>query len=120
MAVSEKIRVAMIGAGAMANKVHYPSLASFDDVEIVAVCAEADPEGQGRFYADGDTQGIVYNARELAGSEDLFALGGFQAKSREFLDGVRAGELPGSHFGDALKTMEVAEKILALAALEGV
>ena len=32
------IRIAMIGAGSMANQVHYPSLASFDDVEIAAVC----------------------------------------------------------------------------------
>jgi predicted dehydrogenase len=28
----------MIGAGEMANAVHYPSLASFDDVEIAAIC----------------------------------------------------------------------------------
>ena len=28
----------MIGAGGMANGVHYPSLDSFDDVEIIAVC----------------------------------------------------------------------------------
>jgi hypothetical protein len=33
-----KIRIAMIGAGGMANSVHYPSLASFNDVEIAAVC----------------------------------------------------------------------------------
>jgi len=38
-----KIRVAMIGAGGMANSVHYPSLASFPDVEIAAVC-DLDPE----------------------------------------------------------------------------
>src|SRR5713226_7577969 len=38
MRAVEKVRVAMIGAGGMANSVHYPSLASFDDVEIVAVC----------------------------------------------------------------------------------
>ena len=28
----------MIGAGSMANRVHYPSLASFDDVEMAAIC----------------------------------------------------------------------------------
>ena len=33
-----KVRVAMIGAGSMANHVHYPSLASFADVEIAAIC----------------------------------------------------------------------------------
>jgi predicted dehydrogenase len=30
--------MAMIGAGRMANQVHYPSLASFHDVEIAAIC----------------------------------------------------------------------------------
>lgn len=34
----EKVNVAMIGAGSLANSVHYPSLAEFDDVEIAAVC----------------------------------------------------------------------------------
>ena len=36
--LTENVRVAMIGAGSMANRVHYPSLASFDDVEIAAIC----------------------------------------------------------------------------------
>lgn len=34
----EKVKVGMIGAGGMANSVHYPSLAEFDDVEIAAIC----------------------------------------------------------------------------------
>jgi predicted dehydrogenase len=33
-----KIRIAIIGAGGMANQVHYPSLASFDDVELAGCC----------------------------------------------------------------------------------
>src|SRR4051812_36365583 len=36
--LENKVRVAIIGAGRMANNVHYPSLASFDDVEIVGIC----------------------------------------------------------------------------------
>jgi len=34
----EKVKVGMIGAGSLANSVHYPSLAEFDDVEIAAIC----------------------------------------------------------------------------------
>jgi predicted dehydrogenase len=34
----DKVRVAVIGAGALANQMHYPSLVSFDDVEVVACC----------------------------------------------------------------------------------
>ena len=33
-----KVRIAMVGAGNMANNVHYPSLASFGDVEIAGIC----------------------------------------------------------------------------------
>jgi virulence factor len=83
------------------------------------VCAEAEHEGKGRLYADGDTQGVEYDTRVVAGSDDLFVFGGFQAKNREFIDAVKEKRLPGSHFGDALKTMEVAEMILAQALLQG-
>ncbi|MEM3454518.1 MAG: Gfo/Idh/MocA family oxidoreductase [Thermoproteota archaeon] len=34
----DQIKVGFVGAGTMANKVHYPSLASFSDVKIVAIC----------------------------------------------------------------------------------
>ena len=33
-----KVRICMIGAGMMANKVHYPSLASFENVDMVGIC----------------------------------------------------------------------------------
>lgn len=87
------------------------------EMHAPCICAEADPEGQGILYADGDTQGVVSNTREVSGSDELYGFGGFRDKSREFLDCVRSGSRPGSHFGDALKTMEVAEKILAQALL---
>jgi predicted dehydrogenase len=85
------------------------------DVEMHApgICAEAEPEVGGRLYADGDTAGVHYDSRAIAGSEQFFVYGGFQAKNREFIDAVRDRRLPSSHFGDAIKTMEVAEKILA-------
>jgi virulence factor len=81
------------------------------------VCAEAEHEGKGYLYADGDTTGVEYDTREVAGSDENYVYGGFQAKNRDFIDAVKAGTLPGSHFGDAIKTMEVAEKILAKAVL---
>jgi len=34
----KKVKVALIGAGSMANSVHYPSLVEFPDVEIVGLC----------------------------------------------------------------------------------
>jgi predicted dehydrogenase len=34
----DKVRLALIGAGGMANSVHYPSLKEFKDVEMVGLC----------------------------------------------------------------------------------
>lgn len=89
------------------------------EMHAPGICAEAEHEGQGTLYADGDTQGVTYDTREVAGSDQFFVYGGFQAKNREFIDGVKTGQQPGSNFSDAVKTMEVAEKILAQALLEG-
>ena len=91
------------------------------DVEMHApgICAEAEHEGQGVLYADGDAQGMTYDTREVAGSDELYIYGGFQAKHREFLDCLRTRTLPQSHFGDAFKTMHAADTILAQALLAG-
>jgi len=83
------------------------------EMHAPGICAEAEHEGKGHLYADGDTKGVEYDTREVAGSNELFVYGGFQAKHREFIDAVRSGKQPGSHFGDAIRTMEVAERILA-------
>jgi virulence factor len=83
------------------------------EMHAPGICVEAEHEGDGRLYADGDTVGVRYNTCDVAGSKQLFIYGGFQAKSREFLDAVREGQQPSSCFADAIKTMEVAEKILA-------
>ena len=83
------------------------------EMHAPGICVEAEHEGKGRLYADGDTQGVEYDTRAVAGSDELFVYGGFQAKNREFIDAVRAHHQPPSNFADAIKTMEVAEKILA-------
>jgi len=89
------------------------------EMHAPGICAEAELEGKGHLYADGDTTGHEFDTREVAGSDEFFVFGGFRAKSREFIDSVRTGARPGSCFSDAVKTMEAAERILAAAALEG-
>ena len=54
-----KVRVFMVGAGGMANSVHYPSLAKFPDVEIVGVC-DLVPE---RVHGTCDKYGIAQENR---------------------------------------------------------
>jgi len=89
------------------------------EMHAPGICVEAEHEGQGIVYADGDTEGVVYDTREVAGSDDFFVYGGFQAKNREFIDCVKTGQQPSSNFSDAVKTMEVVEKILAQTLLRG-
>lgn len=89
------------------------------EMHAPGICAEAEHEGEGYLYADGDTKGIAYDTREVAGSNESRVFAGFEAKNREFIDCVKAGRQPGSNFSDAVKTMEVADKILAQALLAG-
>ena len=89
------------------------------EMHAPGICVEAELEDIGTLYADGDTQGVAYDTREVAGSDELYVYGGFRAKNREFIDCLKSGEQPSSHFGDAVKTMEVAETILAQALLRG-
>ena len=80
---------------------------------------DAEHEGKGYLYADGSTTPVEYDTREVAGSDQLWVYGGFQAKNREFIDAVKTGGQPGSNFSDAVKTMEAADRMLAMALLEG-
>ncbi|RIK43327.1 MAG: gfo/Idh/MocA family oxidoreductase [Chloroflexi bacterium] len=88
------------------------------EMHAPGICAEAEHEGKGRLYADGDTTGREFDTRTVAGSDELYVYAGFQAKNREFIDAVKQGTQPQTHFGDALKTMEVAETILAQSLLQ--
>ena len=87
------------------------------EMHAPGIYVEAEHEGKGMVYADGDIQGIEFDTRQVAGSDDLFVYGGFQAKNREFIDCLKTGRQPDSNFLDAFKTMELAEKILAQALL---
>lgn len=87
------------------------------EMHAPGICAEAEHENKGYLYADGDTKGVEFDTRQVAGSNEFFVYAGFQAKNREFIDAVKQGTQPPSHFGDAVKTMEVAETILAQALL---
>lgn len=87
------------------------------EVHGPGIMAEADLEVGGAIWdADGREE---LDAADVAGASDLHVRGGFRAKSAEFIASVRTRRLPSSHFGDALKTMTVAETILAHDLLRG-
>ena len=83
------------------------------------ICVEGEHEGKGYLYADGDTDGQTFDTQEVAGGSELYEHAGFLHKNREFIDCLKSGKQPESNFSDAVKTMEVAETILAVSLLEG-
>ena len=89
------------------------------EIHAPGIFVDAEHEGKGTVYADGDLQGVEYDSREVAGSDDNYVYGGFRQKNRQFIDALKTNTQPPSHFGDAIKTMEVAEVILAQALLSG-
>lgn len=90
------------------------------EMHAPGISADAEVEGKAHLYADGEYAGTEYSAQEVAGSDQLYVYGGFQAKNREFIDSLKgAQDVTSSPFRDCVKTMEVAEKILALSLLKG-
>ena len=82
------------------------------------ICADVEIEGKAYVYADGDYEGVEYDTKEFAGSDEIFIYGGYQSKHREFVDSLLAGrEMTSSPLRDAIKSMELAEMILAKATL---
>jgi virulence factor len=79
-----------------------------------SISAEGDLEGKGRLHADGDAEGVEFDARQVAGSNEQMIYCGFRAKIGEFLSCLRSSRQPSSNFSDALKTHIIAEKILAM------
>ena len=90
------------------------------EMHAPGVYTDAEVEGKAYLYADGDYEGAEYDTKEVAESDDVRVFGGFETKNREFVDSILTGrEVTSSPFRDCLKTMEVAETILANALLAG-
>ena len=84
------------------------------------IYVDAEVEGKAKLYADGDYDGVEYDTKEVAGSDDTRVFGGFEAKNREFIDSLKTGkEVTSSPFRDYVKTMEICEVVLAQALLNG-
>jgi predicted dehydrogenase len=81
------------------------------EIHAPGIMAEGDLEVGGTVWDINGAEEL--DAAQVAGSAELHVRGGFHAKSAEFIESVRSRRLPSSHFGDALKTMAIAEVILA-------
>lgn len=82
------------------------------------IYCDAEVESEATLYRDGDYEGQTFDARQVAGGSSNWEAFGFRDKNREFIDSILTGrDVTSSPFRDCIKTMEVAEKILAQALL---
>ena len=77
------------------------------------IFAEAEHEIGGMVYTDGSLEGKEYTAAGAADSDAFYVKTGVLAAVRDFTDCCINGGQPMSCFSDAVKTMKVAEIILA-------
>lgn len=81
------------------------------ELHAKGISAFCDPDDKGHLYADNETEGKHFDTREVAGSDQLYVYYGFRAENRHFIDCVKAGAQPTSSFSDAVKTMELVDRI---------
>ena len=89
------------------------------EMHAPGIYVEAEHEVGANIYKDGSLEPEFISAEEAAGSADYYNHSGLVNKTRDFIDCCRSKKLCGSDFGDAYKTMEIAEKILAQTLLGG-
>jgi len=84
------------------------------------IYCDAEVESKAYLYRDGDTTGEEHDCFDIAGGKTNWEVFGFRDKNREFIDSIKSGtDVTSSPFRDCVKTMEVAEMILAQALLSG-
>ena len=75
------------------------------------ISAYADDQQRATIYRDGDSEGLAISAAEAAGSDDWHKRFGFFAENRHFIDCVKAGRQPQTNLADAVRTMELVDRI---------
>jgi predicted dehydrogenase len=83
------------------------------EMHALNITALSEPDDRAIIYADGDETGEVLISSDVAGSDEMHKKIGFYGENRHFIDCLKNGKLPETHFGDALKTMELVDKIYA-------
>lgn len=77
----------------------------------ISAFANPDPDGEGVVYADNGKFVKRITPQEAAESDQWHRVYGFYDENRHFIDCIKSGTLPQTHFGDAVKTMELVDAI---------
>ena len=76
------------------------------------VSAFADDQWRATVYRDGAAEGESIDAAEAGGGSDTIHRFGFFAENRHFIDAIKAGRQPDTSFADAVKTMDLVDRIM--------
>jgi len=68
-------------------------------------------ENKAIIYADDKREGKIISGTEVAGSDDFYKFYGYYQENRHFIDCIKEDREPETSFSDAVKTMELIEKI---------
>jgi len=82
------------------------------ELHAVGASAFVDTNNQARVFTRGQKEPLVLDAREVAGSEEFHRYYGFLDENRHFIDCIVNDSLPKTHLADAVRTMELCDRIL--------
>jgi predicted dehydrogenase len=83
------------------------------EMHAPGIFVEAEHEGKGYVYTDGNLTPQMFDAAESAGSSEFYVYTGVLALAEDFVKCCREGGEPGASFARSLDTMKIAELILA-------
>jgi predicted dehydrogenase len=73
--------------------------------------AHVDVESETRVYAENRDEPERFQAATEGGGQEGIMRQGFYAENARFIECVRTGQLPETHLGDSVKTMELVDRI---------
>ncbi len=100
------------GARIHTFELHAKGISAFvDGMDVARIYADAGTVYRKDGAGFADVEPLILKADVAAEGREFFRVYGYWAESRHFLDALKAGTQPETNFGDALKTMELVERI---------
>jgi virulence factor len=81
------------------------------EMHAKGISAFVNGDTRAEIYTNNQEAGEVLDSRAVAGSDSTHRFYGFYGENRHFIDCLQENRLPETHFGDAVKTMELVERI---------
>ncbi|MCC6444650.1 MAG: Gfo/Idh/MocA family oxidoreductase [Armatimonadetes bacterium] len=81
------------------------------EMHAKGMSAFINPDVSATLYLNNDNEGKTITTQQAAESDKQYCYYGFYHEDRYFVDCIREGHEPQTHFGDAAKTMELVERI---------